>query len=353
MSATQLKEIHYTICPVGNATYIAVKRNMVHEGMQRFGITPVLLQTLDQAYWSAHFDHHDELLFREGGNIPPLWTKAKGADTLLIGLCILRQKQCVITRADAPFNSVEELRGRRIAIPTHPNSIIDFHKATAEHGFKIALQARGVSVDEVESKILLGERTFVTNSWNHGPWSATADDNTIDLDSVGEIHALNTGEVDAAYIKMSLLQAMMETGKYKVLLELSADPSLLMPINNEFPNTLTVSKKLAGEYPEVVVAYLKQLLLAAEWAKTHRDEAAAILAEQNYGVVSHFFGSYYSDFNENLTINLSTESVTALEGQKRFLYDYGYLEKNFSMKSWIDDTFLKAAWKEIEAERQQ
>ncbi|MDR1604653.1 MAG: ABC transporter substrate-binding protein [Gracilibacteraceae bacterium] len=351
MTAAPLHEIHYTICPVGNATYLAVKKQMIHEGMQPFGITPVLLQSLAEPYWSAHFDHHDELLFREGGNIPPLWTKAKGADTLLVGICILRQKQHIIALKDAPFNSVEELRGRRIAIPAHPNSPIDFHKATAEHGFKIALQARGVTVDEVESKVIQGERTFVTNSWNHGPWSATTDDNTIDLDSVGEIHALNNGEVDAVYIKLSLLQALLETRKYKVLLDLSADPSLLMPINNEFPNVLTVSRKFAVEYPEVVVAYLKQLLLAAEWAKTNKDEAAAILAEQTYGSLDHFYGSYQSDFNEHLTINFSTESIAALEGQKRFLYDYGYLERNFPLDSWIDDSYLKAAQRDIEGGR--
>jgi 2'-hydroxybiphenyl-2-sulfinate desulfinase len=268
-------------------------------------------------------------------------------------LALLKQKQGILVRVDSPVTHIEQLRGRRIAIPVHPNALIDFHKASAEQGFKLALLSHGVDISEVNSVIINSDSDFLTGTlagkeenYPDGPWAAKKADRS-DTVEAEEVKALDRGEVDAIYVKLSKLQGLLDTGKYRLLFDIAADPAQLLPINNEYPNTLTVSQYLAEEHPEVVITYVKQLLLAAEWAKIHRTEAVEILAEQTLGTVAQFIGSNAADFHEHITPNLSEESLSALEGRKKFLYDNGYLKEDFALEKWADDRFLKAAWKDI------
>lgn len=359
MSGTELKEIHYTICPVGNSSYIAAKKGWLHHGLAKLRVKPILLQTLPKPNWKAHFDYQDDVLFREGGNTPPLWARSNGTKVVLIGLALLKQKQGILVRVDSPVERVEQLRGLRIAIPAHPNALIDFHRASAEQGFKLALNAHGVDISEVQSVILNAESDFLVGAlankeenYPDGPWAAKKADSA-DTMEAEEVKALDRGEVDAIYVKLSKLQALLDTGKYRLLFDVAADPSQLLPLNNEYPNTLTVSRYLAEEYPEVVVAYVKQLLLAASWAKTHRAEAVEIFAEQTLSTVAQFIGSNAADFHRHITPNLSDESLSALEGRKKFLYDQGYLKEDFPLEKWANDSFLKAAWKEIHKDEEE
>jgi 2'-hydroxybiphenyl-2-sulfinate desulfinase len=351
MPQNELKEIHYTICPVGNSSYIAAKKGWLSDGLAKLGVKPVLLQTLPKEHWKAHFDYQDDVLFREGGNTPPLWARSNGADVVLIGLALLKQKQGILVRADSPVTRIEQLRGRRIAIPAHPNALIDFHKASAEQGFKLALASHGVDISEVNSVIISSGGDFLTGTLAGKDVARKADGS--DSLEAEEIKALDRGEADAIYIKLSRFQGLLDTGRYKLLFDIAADPAQLLPINNEYPNTLTVSRYLAEEHPDVVTAYVKQLLLAAGWAKTHRAEAVEILAEQTFGTVAQFIGSNAADFNEHITPNLSDESLSALEGRKKFLYDNGYLKEDFALEKWADDRFLKAAWKEIQEDEKR
>jgi 2'-hydroxybiphenyl-2-sulfinate desulfinase len=358
MSYQNLKEIHYTICPIGSSNYIAAKKGWLIEGLAQLGVKPVLLQTLSPEKWRHHYDCQDDILFREGGNIPPLWAKANDAEVVLIGLALLRQNQGILTREDSTVEYVWQLRGKKIGIPTHPQELIDFHKATAEHGFTIILNAHGVALSEVESVILDDTGSFIRSAVTPRPEGTrvlTYDRTSERVPVTGltndvEVRALDEGKVDAIYVKHSTLGVLLETGKYRLLADVAANPAQVLPINNEYPSALTVSRRLAEDYPEVVTAYVKQLLKASLWAVKNRHEADILLAEHTYGNVAQFHASSKPDFHRHITLNLSDESLAALEGQKRFLFDNGYLAKDFSLSKWADDRFLKAAWRELHVE---
>ncbi len=337
-----IKEIYYTICPVGNASYIAANHGFLKRGLEKFQVEPVRLQTLPQEKWAAHFNYRNDRLFREGGNIPPLWAKSGGAEVILIGLNLLRQRLAIIARADSKIEYPYQLRYARIGIPVHPNALIDFHKATAEEAFELALAAQGISAEDASFVELTDENDFLVN--RDGKKDFT------NLEAV-EIEALDRNEIDVAFVKLSKLQKLLETGKYKIVYELSADRSQFAPVNNEYPNTLTVSRYLAETRPEIVVEYVKQLLLAAEWAADNKAEAEKLLAVQTYGTVGQYQGSFDPDFHKHLQVNLSEESLITLESQARFLYDHGYLSQQVDVYSWADDYFLKTAVREIETER--
>lgn len=334
-----IREIHYTICPVGNASFIAARKGWLAEGLAPLGVKPVLLQTLPQEYWRAHFDQSDTALFREGGNIPPLWAKARGAEVILIGTALLGQRQYILVRADSPINSIDELIRYKLGIPVRSNALIDFHRATAEHGLALALSARGFSLSQAHLVTIVTQGDFHSK-----PVNEKADYKSL------EFEALESGEVDALYVKLSTIQKFLDTGKFRVLFDLSAHREQLSPVNNEYPEAFTVSRKLADEHPEVVTAYVKQVLRAAQWAKTHYAEALADLAEQTHATPAQAAASFDFDFHKKLDLNLSRENLDILEGQKRFLFDRGYIEKDFDLAKWADDSFLQAALSELKSE---
>lgn len=331
-----LKKFKYTICPVGNSSYIAANKIWKRDTFEKAGGEPVLLQTLPRERWGVHFNYKDDSLFREGGNIPPLWAKSNGAEVVLLGLAFLPHKSYIIVKNDSPVDYVEQLRNKKVGIPVASYMEIDFYKATVEHAFETALGARGLSKREVEFVPLKVDEAFLGMTGKH-----KSNLGKIDLE------ALDQGLVDGAFISGVLAPRMLGSGNYKVIYELEKDTSLVLPINNIYPNVLTVSKRLADENPEIVVEYIKQTLLAAEWAKTNRTEALQLFSEQLHGTVGEVSNALPTDFNRHLAVNLSETGLLALEGQLRFLYDHHYVNKTFDIGKWADSSFLIQAFKEL------
>jgi len=331
------KEIYYTICPVANASYLAANTTFLKDGLEQIGYTPIKLQTLEKEKWEAHFTYENDRLFREGGNTPPLWAKSKGRDVVLIGLNIIEERQYILVRADSPIQTVSDLKGKKLGIPDHVNVHIDFHKATAEQGFETALKANGISNDEVEWVDLPTESRFTSEGKG----------NTFADLSVTEVEALENGTVDAIFMKLPIAVKLAESDKFRKIYDVAYDQNALVPVNNEYPNVLTVSKKLADEEPEVVVEFIKQTIIAARWAKGHREEAEKLLAEQTHGTVDTFQKAYADDFYQRTEINFSEEGLKALQDRADFLFEKGYLESRVDVYSWADKSFYEKALAEL------
>lgn len=331
-----IKDFRYTICPVGNSSFIAVNKIWKEGTFEKVGGRPVLLQTLPKENWQVHFNYKDDALFREGGNIPPLWAKSNGAEVTLIGLAFLPHNSYIIVKSDSPIEYIEQLRNKKVGVPVGAHFVIDFYKATVEHAFEIALAARGVDKTQVEFVQLEVSEEFI----------AMTSDHKSNLGKV-DIDALDKGLVDAAYVTGTFAQRLLGSGNYKVIYELEKDPSQVLPINNIYPNVLTVSTKLAKENPEIVVEYVKQTLVAAEWAKTNREETIGLFSKQLHGTVGEVANALPTDYNQHLAVNLAEEGLLALEGQLRFLYDHHYVNQIFDIEKWADNSFIKQALKEL------
>lgn len=332
------KEIYYTICPVANATYLAANHGFLEKGLGDIGIKPIKLQTLSTDKWPAHFTYENDRLFREGGNTPPLWAKSRGTGVVLIGLNLIEEKQSILVRADSDIQTIQDLKGKRLAIPVHTGVHIDFHKATAEQGFENALAANGIGREEVTWVNVINENSF-TSEGKGG---------SFDKLNSAELHALDENQVDAIFDKLPVVEQLLATGKYRRLYDVANDQQKLIPVNNEYPNVLTVSRKLAEEEPEVVVEFVKQTILAARWARENREEAEKLLAEQTYGSVEEYQKAYAENFYQRLKPNFDPEGLEALQIRSDFLYEHGYLESKVDVYEWADDRFLKQALKELD-----
>lgn len=327
-----VQEFRYTICPVSNAGFIAANRDeFVKQAYEKLGVSPTRLQTLPRDRWHVHFDYQDDALFREGGNIPPIWAKSSGAEPVLIGIAFLYVRHYVLVRIDSDINRIEDLRGKKLGVPSRPGPIVDWYHAAVLRGYGTALNARGVTPGEVQ---------FI---------DLPAGQSHSDFGTV-ESGALDTGTVDAIFARFVFAQRLLASGKYKAVYETSADPEYVWPVNNEHPNILTVSRSLAESAPEVVVEWVKQTVRAARWAKTHYPETVELFSRQLDGSPGEVIATLQPGFNYTLEPSLSTKGLIALESQKRFLFDHGVISRDFDIETWKNDYFLNTALQELEAE---
>jgi 2'-hydroxybiphenyl-2-sulfinate desulfinase len=328
-----MKEFRYTICPVGNASFISANKDgFLHCAFEKLCVKPVLLQNLPETEHGAHYTHSDPALFREGGNIPPIWATSNGAGVVLLGLAFLRLHQYVFVRADSHIATPEDLRGARLGIPFHPDSLIDFFKATVLRGFHTMLKDISMHSHDVE---------FV-------PIEARGEKNQIGR---AEIEALDNGKTDAVFMLYAYASRMIASGKYRAICDLATHPASAPPLNNEYPNVLTVSRQLADSAPGIVVEYIKQTILAARWARDNPDETAKLFARQLRSTPEEAYAAFLPGFHEYLEPCVSEQGMSALENQKCFLLEHGFIKHDFDVWKWLDDSFLKAALSSIETDR--
>src|ERR1700733_487729 len=129
---TRVTELWYTRCPVPTASSIAISQGWLDDEFARDGITVSSLRaSADSDVRESHFDHTKAASFRQGGNIPPIWTRSRGSDVRLIGLSWAEQYQAILTRADTGIDGPEDLAGRRLALPRRGNDQIDFWRGGA------------------------------------------------------------------------------------------------------------------------------------------------------------------------------------------------------------------------------
>lgn len=328
--AGSVSELWFTRCPVPTATGIAADLGWLREEFTPDGIEVRSLQDVPRSTTNnAHFEHGLDVLFREGGNVPALWTRARGAETRLIGLTWIEERQAILVRADDPADAVGDLAGRRVAVPRRPIAI-DFWRAMALHGFAGALGTVGLGLSDLVPVDINGPETGDGANQLSSQWEP-------------ELTALLAGTVDAVYVKGAVgVEAGAMSGA-RVLLDLDRVPSRRSRINNGTPRPITVHHRLLDERPDLVARFLSVLLRAADWAADHPSEVARILSDETGAGAAGVNGAYRDDYHRRLHPDLSDERLALLDEQQRFLAEHGFIERPVDVRTWADPTPLAEA----------
>lgn len=334
----------YTRCPVGNATEIALSLGWLREEFRQLGYEFKSISDADPKHWLAHFNHDHPALFRDGGNIPPIWARSDGADTKLIGLSFLNGTQAIVVKPESGINSVNELKGKRIALPVRPHEPIDFWRATTKRGFEAALAANGLEIDDVELVHISNKRPYFDPSpINDSLFGPDPGRRFQQL----EIEALAIGHVDAIYLSGGRAAEVERTGAGRIVFDLAKAPDLLTRTNIVYPNVITVSGRLAKKRPELVVAYLRVLIEAADWAGNSRESVLRLFADATFVEPRDFEAAWPTDFHRNLEPGLSESGLAALEVEKDFLLRERFIERDFDVADWVDSAFLEEALSQV------
>src|ERR1700678_4374487 len=90
-------ELWYTRCPVPTASGIALDLGLLRDEFAKSNISLQFIRdSEDPRVNISHFDHSLPGLFREGGNIPAIWARSEGRDTVVVALTWIDEFQAIL-----------------------------------------------------------------------------------------------------------------------------------------------------------------------------------------------------------------------------------------------------------------
>ncbi|SDB91198.1 ABC transporter substrate-binding protein [Paraburkholderia lycopersici] len=255
--------------------------------------------------------------FFQGGSIPAMWARSRGADTRVIGLSWIDETQQIVTLASSGIQGVKQLRSRRLGLPLRQHDTIDVNRATALRGFLNALSLEGLTARDVE---------FVDIDAHAVP-NATP--------YLRDIEALRAGTVDAIYVKGAHGELAVRGSAYRCVIDLGFHPDPLVRNNNGTPRPLTVNGAVLKNFPDLVDGFLRLIAAAGDWARVHQRETLEFVSREAGAPVTAVQSAYGNRLHLHLGIDLAQGSIEALGTFGHFLFEHGYLPTAFSVADWI------------------
>jgi ABC-type nitrate/sulfonate/bicarbonate transport system substrate-binding protein len=327
---TQVDTIWYTRCPVPTTSGIAQHFRWLHDEFAKSGVALESIRAAqDKTVRLSHFDHTQPRMFREGGNIPPLWARGLGRDTVVVGITWVDEEQLILVRNDSAIQSVADLRGARLGLPLHDGAIVDVGRGQDLRGLLTALEIGGIDRSEV---------TFVDLTGGEIDLREQRREERVHLGA----QALLDGTADAIYAKGAVSATLIEKHGFRPILDINAQEDPLARVNAGTPRPITVDATLARENLEVVGRYLAVLQKTAEWAQTHPDEVVRAIAAETDATEAAVRRGFGPHMHERFAVSLSPLYVRGLRQQKDFLVAEGFVT-NFDFDAWIDPAPLALA----------
>ncbi len=320
----------YTRCPVPTTSGIAQHFGWLHA---EFAVDGIALNSIrasdDKAVRVSHFDHSHPDMFREGGNVPPLWARGLGRDTAVVGITWVDEEQLILVRGDSDITSPAQLAGRRLGLPLHDSAIVDIGRSQDLRGLLSALRIAGLSRDAV---------AFVDLKGGDFDLRERRDGDRVHLGA----RALLAGVADAIYAKGAVSATLIERHGFRAILDINAQADPLVRVNAGTPRPITVDATLAREHPEIVARYLAVLQETAVWARTHPAEVVTAIASETGATEAAVRRGFGPALHEHFQVALSPINLQALRQQKDFLVAEGFV-RDFDFDAWIDPQPLRLA----------
>ena len=336
---TDIDTLWFTRCAgngrggVPTATGIAHQLGLFRKEFQRDGFRLRTLQDDDAGdFRYNHYDHELTTLIREGGNLFSIPARAQGAKTYLVGLTWIDEAQSILVRPDSDIRSPKDLKGKRLALPAYRPADIQENKRGRSiarlqslHGYEGALRSVGLSLDDiklVEVGYDADDRSGDIRTSEGGFWQG--------------FQPLHDGRVDGFFVKGAGAQDAARRHGFVVGIDLDKLPERRFRVNNGTPRPITVHEHLLEHHYDVVVRFLRQVLSASEWAKTHLNEVYELLRKEIGATPEGLAAAYRDGFHLSLAPNLSDERVELFRQQKDWLLKYGILDRDFDYDAWVD-----------------
>lgn len=333
-TAVQPTAIWYTRCPVPTTSGIAQHKRWLQNEFARHGIQlDSIRASADRAVRESHFRHSLAGSFREGGNVPPIWARAQGQDTVVVGITWVDEEQQVFVRGDSDIHTAADLRGRKLGVVRKAaGDLVDVGRAEGLRGLLTALQLGGVPRDSVEFV------DIAAPEWDLKEVTQTREDHH----AIPTLALLN-GSVDAIFIKGAGSARALAQGLRPIInLNEQEDPFLRLSAGS--PRPITVDRQTLIDSPQIVARYLAVLLKTHEWAKAHPQEVVSTIAAETATDADSVRLAFGDQLHLAFEPSLSPVYVEGLRRQKDFLLGEGFIDRDFDFDGWIDPAPLQQAW---------
>ena len=325
VGSSVIDKIWYSRGPVPTPLGLAAQLGWFLDEFRHDHISVYMLQDVQHRdLKDAHYDHRLASCFRQGSSAPAIWTRASGRETRLIGLNWIDEYQGIITLPDRKISTLKQLRGRRIALP-HSDRLVDQSRAAALRGILVALDFAGLSASDVElvdvvetPGLFYSEDQSVTYSRHDGV-----------------VRALQSGLVDAIFVRGAQGVKTAEELRARLLLDLRAHPDPLLRANNGAPRPLTVDAELLSRRPDLVERFLARVVGVGPWASLHPAETMRYLARESYTEERHARVAYGTNLHQHQYTDLDERSIAGLESYKNFLLEHNFIQHDVDIQQWI------------------
>jgi sulfonate transport system substrate-binding protein len=338
-----VSELWYTRCPVPTASGIALDLGWLRDEFAASGISLASIRDSDDPRVQiAHFSHTLPGLFREGGNIPAIWAKSEGRDTVVVALTWVDEFQAILVRPDSRIHTLADLAGKTIGLPRQTGERVDFARAMSLRGIVSALNLGGLTLDDVRLHDITSEQpAFAGANVASGKFYER------------EAEALASRQVDAVYAKGAPGLGSARRRGFRVLIDIGQHADPLVRINNGNPRPVTVDRRTAEQRPDLVARYLATLIRASEWAKSNPQGVFDIIGKEVGRSADEAREAYGPTAFLNFDLDLSLLRRQGLARQKDFLLQHGFITRDFDVADWIDPRPLPLAHRLLDAQQPQ
>lgn len=283
----------------------------------------------------SHYDHHLPFSLRQGGSVPALWARSRGAPTRLLAVNWLDEYQAIITLPSSGIRTTRDLAGRRLGLPS-ANHPVDHIRAANLRGLSVALALEGLDVDRDVELVLLKEQR--ADFGGTGAEEGARPSRTRSL----AVEALLDGRVDAIFARGPQGLATAEALGARVVSEISEHPDPLVRANNGSPRPLTIDARFLDERPDLVGRLLSRIVAVGAWAERNAHEAARLIARQGGVSEDVVQRAYRQNLHRRLHVTLDDTALEGLSVFKDFLVARGFLPADFSIQAWTASAPLAA-----------
>jgi len=326
--------------PFSTATSLGLHLGWFEQAFAQEGFQVSALQDSRDAMMRVQHVHHTiKTLIREGGNVLPIWQRARrltqdGRDnTVVVGFTGLEEVEVLLARPGAGLrpHDPSSLRGKRLGLSKAAGDI-DVWRAMSLRAFDTGLRVGGLAFDDV---VLTNVAAPPIQWQGHRRLGGSGLQVTQD--------ALLRGEVDVIFAKGAEAIALQAAHELEVVLDLSRLEDPALRVNNGAPRPITVHRHLLNDNPELVATYLLVLNAVAGWARSHPGEVAEVIAADTGMPAETVRRGHGPRLGESLDVNLDAARVAALQSQVDFLHRQGLTDARFDVEGWIDPGPLQAA----------
>jgi ABC-type nitrate/sulfonate/bicarbonate transport system substrate-binding protein len=335
--AARPEALWYTRCSIPTPLGIGAQLGLYQQEFARDGIAIKSLQeSRDPSERDSHFEHTLPHSFRLGGAVPPIWARAKGQDTRVIGISWIDEYQAILALPESGIRGPKDLRGRKLGLPRRSdrNDSVDVARASALRGFLVALELAGLGHGDAEWIDFSNRREAVEEADIAAPDTAVRRRNAHSYTSAA--HALVKGDVDAIYVKDVRGAETAHLLGARVAVDLGFHPDPHVRINNCTPRPLTVNASTLRDHPDIVERFLAQVVSVGSWAEKNPDEAITQIARETNWTEAWVRFAYGKEAHQHLGVDLAPESVRGLKVFKDFLLQWRFLQADFDLDAWID-----------------
>ena len=233
------------------------------------------------------------------GDTPALIGKSVGIDTKIVGLSVSGPKgQAVIVAANAPFTSLQDLKGKKVAVTKG---------SFAQHLLALALEKVGMTMDDIE---------------------------LINMPPADIPVAIISGTIDAGVTWEPYITRYENEKAIRVLVDgtgLKNGVQPILAINN------AVKTKRAA-----VEAVLRAYARGADYLRAH-PSAAAVLASKESGLSPDLLEKVFA--KQEFAPTLTNDDIAEFKKTENYMRKVGLLKTDVDVDAWIDRSFFPAGAK--------